>query len=176
MLWRTILALIATLNEKVGSLVAWLTTGLMLLVGYDVFTRYLLKRSSVAVQELEWHLFAVIFLLGAGFTLKHNRHVRVDVFYARFTQKGRAWIDLLGSLLFLLPFAALIIWTSFTFVKNAFLIGETSPDPGGLPARFLIKAAIPVGFALLLLQALAMAGEALRVILELSLQSREKKK
>jgi len=176
MLWRTILALIATLNEKVGSLVAWLTTGLMLLVGYDVFTRYLLKRSSVAVQELEWHLFAIIFLLGAGFTLKHNRHVRVDVFYARLTQKSRAWIDLLGSLLFLLPFAALIIWTSFTFVKNAFLIGETSPDPGGLPARFLIKAAIPVGFALLLLQALAVAGEALRVILELPLQSREKKK
>lgn len=175
-LWRTSLAFISGLNEKVGAAISWLTTVMMLLVCFDVFTRYLLKRSSVAVQELEWHLFAVIFLLGAGFTLKHNRHVRVDLFYARLTHKGRAWIDLLGSLLFLLPFAALIIWTSFTFVKNAFLIGETSPDPGGLPARFLIKAAIPVGFALLLLQALAVAGEALLVVLELPLQPREKKK
>ncbi|MDZ7269072.1 MAG: TRAP transporter small permease subunit [candidate division KSB1 bacterium] len=175
-MWRTSLARIAGLNEKIGTAVSWLTTGMMLLVCYDVFTRYLLKRSSVAVQELEWHLFAVLFLLGAGFTLKHDRHVRVDLFYARLPQKGRAWIDLFGSLFFLIPFAAMIIWTSLTFVKNAWLIGETSPDPGGLPARYLIKAAIPVGFALLLLQALAVAGEALRVILGLPLSPREEKK
>ncbi len=149
--------LIDRLNEKVGYIAAWLTTLLVLIVCYDVFTRYLLKKSDVAIQELEWHLFAVIFLLGAAYTLKHDRHVRVDVFYAKFSQRQQAWINFLGSLLFLIPFSLLVIFSSKNFVVNSFLIHETSPDPGGLPARYLLKACIPLGFILLLLQGISLA-------------------
>ncbi len=153
------------LNETVGSGVSWLTTLLVLVVCYDVFTRYLLKNSTVAVQELEWHLFAVIFLIGAAYTLKHDRHVRVDVFYGRFSLRTRAWVDFAGSLVFLIPFCLVAIWCSKTFVVNAYTIGETSPDPGGLPARFVLKAAIPAGFFLLFLQAVSLALQSLLKLL-----------
>lgn len=145
------------LNERIGVAVSWLTTTLVAVVCYDVFTRYLLKSSLVAVQELEWHLFALIFLIGAAYTLKHGKHVRVDVFYNRFSANKRAWVDFVGSLLFLIPFCLVAIWCSHAFVINAYVIGEGSPDPGGLPARFILKAAIPVGFFLLTLQGLALA-------------------
>ncbi|MDE2998448.1 MAG: TRAP transporter small permease subunit [Gemmatimonadota bacterium] len=154
---RACVGIINRLNERIGVAVSWLTTVLVAVVCYDVFTRYLLKSSLVAVQELQWHLFAVIFLIGAAYTLKHGKHVRVDVFYNRFSARTRAWVDFLGSLIFLLPFCVVAIWCSHTFVINAFIIGEGSPDPGGLPARFILKAAIPVGFLLLALQGLALA-------------------
>ncbi|MCG8603803.1 TRAP transporter small permease subunit [bacterium] len=154
------------LNEKVGYTVSWLTTVLVLLVCYDVFTRYVLNASSIAIQELEWHLFAIIFLVGAAYTLKQDRHVRVDVIYLRFSRKVKAWINFGGSLLFLIPFSVLILYTSKNFVVTAFRIGETSPDPGGLPARFLIKAAVPLGFALLLLQGISLAVKSLQTALD----------
>ncbi len=144
------------LNEKTGLAVSWLNLLLIAVVCYDVFTRYFLKMSSIAIQELEWHIFAVIFLLGAAYTLKNDRHVRVDAFYSLFNPRRQAWVNFLGSLLFLLPFSLLVMWASTDFVKNAFMMGETSPDPGGLPARYLLKACIPLGFFLLLLQGLAM--------------------
>ena len=150
-----------TLNERIGFLVSWLTTAMVAVVCYDVFTRYLLKQSSVAVQEMEWHLFAIIFLLGAAYTLKHDRHVRVDIIYMRLSERQRAWINLLGTLLFLIPFAILIIWSSKNFIINSFVIGESSPNPGGLPARYLLKACIPLGFILVLLQALSLAFSSL---------------
>jgi TRAP-type mannitol/chloroaromatic compound transport system permease small subunit len=153
-----------TVSEKTGRLVSWLTALLVLIVCYDVFTRYLLKKSSVGVQELEWHLFAVIFLLGASYTLKHDRHVRVDVLYVNFSPGRKALVNFAGSLLFLLPFAILVIMTSKDFVMNSFLIRETSPDPGGLPARYLLKACIPVSFILLFLQGISLA---LKSLLEL---------
>ena len=161
---RAYVCLADRLNERIGVAVSWLTTVLVAVVCYDVFTRYLLKSSLVAVQELQWHLFSVIFLVGAAYTLKHGKHVRVDVFYNRFPARTRAWVDFIGSLVFLLPFCLVAIWCSHTFVFNAFIIGEGSPDPGGLPARFILKAAIPVGFLLLALQGLALAsGSLLRI-------------
>ncbi|RMI08833.1 MAG: TRAP transporter small permease subunit [Calditrichaeota bacterium] len=156
------------LNQRIGSGVAWLTTALVLVVCYDVFTRYLLRESSVAVQEMEWHLFAFIFLLGAAYTLKADRHVRVDVFYVRLSPRLQAWVNFLGSVLFLIPFSIMVILTSWDYVWNSFLIGEKSPDPGGLPARYILKAAIPVGFGLLLLQGMALAFRSLLTILEKS--------
>lgn len=153
------------LNEWVGSGVSWLTAGLVVVVCYDVFTRYLLKNSLVAVQELEWHCFALIFLLGAAYSLKHDKHVRVDVFYSRFSPRAKAWVDLVGSVVFLMPFCVMVIWSSQTFAANAYRIGEVSPDPGGLPARWVLKAAIPVGFALLLIQSVALACQSILTIL-----------
>lgn len=153
-------SLVDRLNERIGTFVNWLTTVLVLVVCFDVFMRYMLNKSFVAVQELEWHLFALIFLVGAAYTLKHDRHVRVDVLYVRLSERTRRWIDFLGSLVFLLPFAALVIWACQNFVINSFRIGETSPDPGGLPARYIIKASIPLSFVLILLQGLAEACKA----------------
>ncbi len=153
------------LNEKIGHGISWLTTAMVLIVCYDVFTRYVLKASSVAVQELEWHLFAVIFLLGAAFSLKNDQHVRVDVLYTRFSEKGKAWVNFLGSIVFLIPFSLLVIWASLHFVKSSYIMGETSPNPGGLPARYLLKACIPAGFFLLLLQAVSLTFQSLLTIL-----------
>lgn len=152
-----VLRFIDRLSEWTGRVSAWLVLLLVLLIGCDVTMRYLANTSFVAVQELEWHLFALIFLLGAAYTLKHDDHVRVDVWYQarRAGPRYRAWVNLLGSLLFLLPLCVLIISSSWPFVANAYASLEGSPDPGGLPYRWLLKAAIPLGFFLLLLQGVA---------------------
>ena len=142
--------------SKSGQVIFWLTALLVLLVCYDVFTRYFLRSSSVAVQELEWHIFAIIFLLGAAYTLKTDNHVRVDVFYSKFSDRGKAWVNLFGTIIFLIPFCLLLIFASKNFVLNSFNIAETSPDPGGLPARFMLKSIIPIAFLLILLQSLSL--------------------
>lgn len=109
------------------------------------------------MQELEWHLFAIIFLLSAGYTLKIDEHVRVDVFYSRFSEKKQAWINLFGSLFFLIPFCVILIVSSENFVFISFRVGETSPDAGGLPARYILKALIPISFFFLLMQGISLA-------------------
>lgn len=123
---------------------------------YDVTMRYLFRDGSVALQELEWHLFALVILFGAAYTLKHDEHVRVDLIYSsqRLSDRHRAFVDIFGNLFFLLPFAAMIVWTSIPFAYEAFIHAEISPDPGGLTHRWILKAAIPVGFILLALQGL----------------------
>ena len=149
--------MIETLSEWSGRITAWLVLAMMLLISYDVSMRYVFHSGSVALQELEWHLFALVFLMGAAYTFKHDEHVRVDVLYQGrwMNDRRRAWINLLGGAFFLLPFCILIITSAFPFVQNAYLIGETSPDPGGLTHRYLIKAAIPADFFLLMLQGIA---------------------
>ncbi|RMH21717.1 MAG: TRAP transporter small permease subunit [Gammaproteobacteria bacterium] len=156
---------LAGLNEWVGRLMSLLLIFMVCLIGYDVAMRYLFQAGSVALQELEWHLFSLIFLLGAAYTFKHDAHVRVDVLYqSHFSKRTRQWINLGGHLLFLLPFCFLIIHSSLPFVYNAWQFHEASPDPGGLPYRFLLKATIPAGFTLLALHALA---DSLKIILKL---------
>lgn len=156
---RRIAARIELASEWTGRVTSWLVLGMVALITYDVAMRYLFHAGSVALQELEWHLFAVIFLIGAAYTLKHDSHVRVDVLYQSrwMSPRRRALVNLVGTLLFLIPFCLLIIVSSWPFVHDAFVHGEGSPDPGGLPYRWLLKAAIPVGFGLLLLQGLATA-------------------
>ena len=144
------------LNDKIGSLTSWLTALLVLVVSYDVIVRYLVEESSVGLQEFEWHLFSLIFLLSAAYTLKIDDHVRVDVFYTKFSSRKQAWINFLGSILFLIPFCIVVIIASQDFVSLSFRINETSPDAGGLPARFILKAFIPISFFLLLLQGIAL--------------------
>lgn len=159
---------IEAISEWSGRAASWLILLLVLIIGFDVAMRYLFQIGSVALQELEWHLFALIFLLGAAYTFKHDGHVRVDIFYnSRWMDaRRRAWLDLLGGLFFLLPFCLLIIISAGPFVATAFALGEGSPDPGGLPWRYLLKAAIPVGFALLLLQGVAHMLRSVRTLVE----------
>jgi TRAP-type mannitol/chloroaromatic compound transport system permease small subunit len=145
------------LNTKLGVISSWLTFLLVLITCYDVFTRYILNESSIGLQELEWHLFAIIFLMSAAYTLVKDDHVRVDVFYSRFSDEKKAWINFLGAVILLIPFCVLAIYTSKEFVINSFLFKETSPDAGGLPARYVIKSFIPISFIFLLLQGISLA-------------------
>ena len=151
---RSIISIIDNITEWVGKTASWLVLAMVLLICYDVAMRYLFQQGSVALQELEWHLFALIFLLGSAYTLKHDEHVRVDILYqSRFvSDKQRALINILGTLFFLFPFCILILISSWPFVENAFYYNEGSPDPGGLPYRYLLKGSLLIAFGLLLLQ------------------------
>lgn len=153
------------LNERLGTAMAVLVVAMTTIIVYDVTMRFVFKRGSVALQELEWHLFAVIFLIGAAYTYRHDGHVRVEVFFQRFSPRTKAWINIAGNLLFLLPLSVLVISSSWGFVSSSWQYHETSPDPGGLPATFLIKATIPLGFALLILQG---AADTVRQLLSLT--------
>ena len=156
---------IDVLNEWVGRGVAWVTLCLVLVIFVDVVMRYIFRTSFVFTQELEWHLFAFIFLIGAGYTLLHDGHVRVDIIYQRLSPNAKAWVNLIGVLLFLFPGCVMIIVTSFKFVYTSWSILEGSPDPGGIPFRFIVKGTIPAGFCLLLLQGTSLGIHSLLQIL-----------
>lgn len=133
-------------SDLFGKAAAVLFVLLLFNVFYDVVSRYAFNDVSIAMQEMEWHLFALMFLLGVPFTLRADAHVRVDIIYDRLSLRKRAWIDLTGTLCLLLPFCLLVGWYGVDFAHESFLLGESSGDPGGLAYRWLIKAAIPFAF------------------------------
>ncbi|MEZ8823143.1 TRAP transporter small permease subunit [Vibrio amylolyticus] len=141
---------IERLFNRVGDALGWLSSILFILllanVVYDVVMRYVFNDVSIAFQEMEWHLFSAVFLLGVPYAIKAGGHVRVDIFYERLSYKIQAIIDILGTLVFLLPFCLLVAWFGVDFAKESYSLGETSGDPGGLPYRWLIKAMIPLSF------------------------------
>jgi len=141
--------------DKFGSAVSWIATLMVVVVGFDVTSRYIFHQSWVAVQELEWHLFGFLFLLAAAYTLKEDRHVRVDVIYAKLSERKKAFIDIAGIILFLIPMSLIIMFQSYDFVMDSFHSLEGSPNPGGLPYRFILKSAIPIGFFLVLIEGIA---------------------
>ena len=144
--------LLEKIIKKIGDTCSWLSFILVILISLDVFLRYVFNFSSASLYELEWHIFALIFMIGSSLTLQKDEHVRVDVFYNKFSDKGKNIINLIGNIIFLLPFSLVIFYTSIPFVEDSFRILESSPDPGGLPFRFFIKAIIPISFLLLALQ------------------------
>ncbi len=149
------------LSEGVGALIRWLVLAMVLIGAFNAAARYLgrsigVQLSSNAYIEVQWYLFSLIFLLGAGYTLKKRGHVSVDVLYARYSPRTKAWIDLLGTLLLLLPFCVFGIVATWPSVRNSWLVGESSPDPGGLP-RYPIKSVILIAFGLLFLQGVCWA-------------------
>jgi TRAP-type mannitol/chloroaromatic compound transport system permease small subunit len=144
-------------QERVGRGVSWLMLALVLLVFTDVIFRYLFSRSFVFVQELEWHLFGLVYLIAAGYTMLHDEHVRVDILYARLSPRGKARMDFVLLWVFFFPSCLLVLYTTWPFVRNSFVVSEGSPDPGGIPARWVIKSMILVGFALLVLQGISEA-------------------
>lgn len=150
----TLARLIDALTERVGRFAIWLVLAATLISAGNALFRHLMGESSNAWLEIQWYLFGAMFMLGAGYTLKHNGHVRIDIFYSRFGPRGRAWIDLAGGLLFLLPMAVLLAWLSWPMFHEAWTTREMSPDAGGL-VRWPVKLLLPVGFALLALQGVA---------------------
>jgi len=139
--------------KYLGYFTACILALLVLLVVYDATARYLFSTGSIALQELEWHLFDVIILFGIAYTLKENAHVRVDIFYASYSKKTKAMLNVISSLFFILPFSALIIYLGVDFVALSFAQNEASSNPGGLEYRFLVKALLPLSFAFLALVA-----------------------
>jgi len=152
----------------IGERTKWLTSLLVLLIFGDVLLRYFFSTSKAWINDLEWHVFALIFLFGAAYAFKEDQHVRVDVFYTKWSEHRKAWVNLIGTLCFLIPWCLVVIVSSFQYAEHAFAIGEQSAEPGGLHARFLIKGAITVGFVLLLLQAITVAVSSCRSILHTS--------
>ena len=142
--------------DAVGRATSWVALAIVVLMAINVLLRYLLSVGTVWSQELEWHLLVPLVLFGMSYALRHGDHVRVDIAYARFSDRTKALVDLVSAVL-TAAIAILVIWFSLHYVQQAWIIDEGSPDPGGIPHRYIIKSLIPIGFALLLAQALASA-------------------
>ncbi len=163
-------AAIDRLNDRIGSAIQWLALVMVTIGAFNAIARYATRYTSVSLSsnaylELQWYLFSLIFLMGAAYGLNHDYHVRVDVLYARLGRRARAWIDLIGSALFLAPFAFVMLWVAWRPVANSWAILEISPDPGGLP-RYPIKTVILVSFFLLFLQAISQIVKNATILVE----------
>jgi TRAP-type mannitol/chloroaromatic compound transport system permease small subunit len=147
--------LIDNFVQRIGQTLSYIWLALLFVIVINVLLRYLFSEGRIELEELQWHLYSMGFLLGMSYAYQADVHIRVDVLHERFTPQLRAWIELYGVLLFLLPFIALILIYSVQFVSSSFSVGEVSPSPGGLPYRWAIKVILPIGFALLLLTVFA---------------------
>src|SRR5712664_4035518 len=145
---------IDAVNERIGRLVYWCVLIMVLVSAANAVSRYALSIASNAWLELQWYLFAAVFLLCSGYTLLHNEHIRIDVVSSLLSRRSRIWIDIFGTLFFLLPMSIYITWSSWPVFMNAWNSGEVSANAGGLvrwPARVLV----PLGFCLLTLQGIS---------------------
>ena len=140
---------------RIGQGLAYIWMLLLGIIVINVVARYLFDQGRIELEELQWHLYSVGFLFGMSYAYQADTHIRVDVLHERLPPRTQAWIELYGILLFLLPFIALILIYSVPFVLSSYDLGEVSASPGGLPLRWLIKAALPAGFALLLLSVIS---------------------
>ena len=152
---RKISLYIDTLSKWTGALGALASVALALLIVYDASMRYIFHEGSVALQELEWHLFNILFLLGLAYALKHDKHVRVDILYTRFSPRFKEVVRIVSMLFFVVPLGLLVVWFSWDFVLQSFAQQEMSPDPGGLCCRYIVKSFVIVAFVMLILQALS---------------------
>ncbi len=147
-----------------GKGIRWLTSLLVLIICSDVIFRYAFNFSKTWIIDLEWWLFSIIFLIGAAYTLREDKHVRVDIFYSRLSETKQAWINMIGTTVLLIPWCILIIVKSYHYALNSWVIREGSPDPGGLPGRYVIKSVICIAFILLIIQAILLLIENGKII------------
>ena len=138
---------------------AFILSLLVSLIVYDATARYLFSSGSTALQELEWHFFDVVILLSIAYALKHNAHVRVDIFYDKFSPKVQTFVNIISIIFFILPLSFLILYTGIGFVELSFTQQEMSSDPGGLTHRWIVKSLMPLSFLLLALQAFCLLFE-----------------
>ena len=146
--------LIDAMSNRVGRMIYWLILVAVLVSTGNAVVRYAFSVSSNAWLEVQWYLFSAVFLFGAGYALLHNQHVRIDVIAGMLSRKAQTWIDILGTIFFLMPMAVAIMWMSWPVFVDAYTHNEVSTNAGGLiiwPARLMI----PVGFFLLVLQGLS---------------------
>lgn len=146
------------LTDRLGRAVSWLALAIVLLMAVNVVLRYFFSYGSVWAQELEWHLLAPLVLFGMSDAYQKGEHVRVDVVYGRFPARTRLRIDMVSAAL-CIAVSAVVVWLSLKYVQQAYVIDERSADPGGLSHRWVLKAFIPAGFAVLALQGIAQLGK-----------------
>jgi TRAP-type mannitol/chloroaromatic compound transport system permease small subunit len=152
------------LSETTGRIIAWLTLGTVLVTFVVVVLRYVFQSGSIALQESISYLHATVFMLGAAYTLKHDGHVRVDILYSDLGPRGKAWVNLVGTLLMLMPVCGFILYVSWEYVAVSWSMHEGSQEAGGLDAVFLLKTVIPLMATLLLLQGLSMVLHSILVL------------
>jgi len=162
-----IVTYIDTFSEYTGRAISWLCLLMVLLSCLIVVLRYGFNIGSVALQESLTYLHATVFLLGAAYTLKNDGHVRVDIFYRDYSERGKAWVNTFGSLVFLLPMSLMLLISSWDYTLRSWEILESSPHANGIPALFLLKSLIPICAVTLMLQSVA---EILRGMLKLTSQ------
>lgn len=151
-------------SDILGALAAVLFILLLLNVFFDVVMRYVFNDVSIGMQEMEWHLFATIFLISIPYALRHSGHVRVDVIFERLSPKRQAWVDLFGTLIFLLPFTLLVAYYGIDFAYESYELGEQSGDPGGLPYRWIIKSMISLAFTSIAISGVGMLLHSINTI------------
>ncbi len=151
---------IDALNERVGHFVAWLVLAMVFVTFLVVILRYGFNFGRISLQEASTYLHAFVFMLAGAYTLKHNEHVRVDVFYQDMSKRNQAKVDFFGTIFLLLPFAGFIAWISFDYVSSSWRLLEGSREAGGLPFVYILKTLIPLMAVLLLLQAISLASRA----------------
>jgi TRAP-type mannitol/chloroaromatic compound transport system permease small subunit len=144
-------------QDALGRALSWLMLAMVLTVFFDVVSRYALSTTYVFTQELEWYIFAVAYLMAGGYVMLWDEHVRVDIMYSRLSPRKKAWLDLILLFVFFFPSALLVIYTTWPFFRNAWMVYEGSPDPGGIPARWALKGVIIVAFGILAVQGLSQA-------------------
>lgn len=142
------------INRAVGLLVAWLALAMVLVTFVVVVLRYIFDSGSIALQESVTYMYALLFMLGAAYTLQQDGHVRVDIFYQRFSDRGRAWVNLLGTLFLLVPVAVFLLLSSWGYVADAWAVREGSREAGGIPGVWLLKTLLLVMPVLMLVQGL----------------------
>ncbi len=163
---RSIIECIDRLSEQIGITISWLNLVMVTVTALIVILRYVFNLGWISMQESVTYMHSFVFMLGAAYTLKHDGHVRVDIFYHRFRRSTRAWIDLFGTLLLLMPVCIFILWSSWSYVYNSWLIFEGSREAGGLPAVYLLKTSILLMAALLVLQGVSLILSNFFIILE----------
>lgn len=141
--------------ERLSALFSWVWLALMAVIVVAVVLRYAFGVGRIEFEELQWHLYALGFLVGIVACATRDRHVRVDVFRERMAPRSRDWIDLYGILLLQIPFLLLVFWSALPFVADSFAVGERSASAGGLPYRWVLKSILPISFALLILATLS---------------------
>jgi len=161
---RRLYRALQAVSEWTGRAIAWLTAFMVLVTFAIVVLRYAFNVGWIAMQESVLYMHAMVFLLGAAYTLKHEGHVRVDIFYRKLGPRGQAWVDLIGTLVFLFPLSVFIIWTSWDYVASSWALKEGSREAGGLPWVYLLKTVMPLMAVLLCVEGLA---QVLRNILTL---------
>ncbi len=142
------------LIDVIGRITGWSAFALVLVMSFNVLLRYMFRTGSVGMQELEWHLMAPICMLGLSYAILHDGHVKVDILYGKFSPALQRLVNLISTLL-VVAVVGILLWLSIPYVEQSYSIGEKSPDPGGLTHRWIVKAMLPVGFALLFIQSFA---------------------
>ena len=156
--------LLESINENVGRIFSWTTSIMVVVICIDVLLRYLFSFSFIWITEVEIYLFALSFLFGSGYALKHDKHVRVDLFYEGWSPVRKAWVNLLGSLLFLAPWCIVAIIACWKYAAFSFSFRESSPQAGGLPALYILKFCLVLGFVFLLMQGIALMLRSISII------------